>query len=185
MSAIRLDPWLGLRAALLLARGRADGAVLMVAERPDEQIVRARHSFLAMALCVPIYLAIHLFDGPDIGPITPRGLASLVLGWLGYAVLSHVQASSIGRAALWPRFLVLWNWCNLVQYLLLAVAMVPDLLGAPPVLVQTVWLAAMGWALWLQWSATRLALALPGAPAAVLVIADVLLGVAVMRLTAA
>jgi hypothetical protein len=91
----------------------------------------------------------------------------------------------MGRGVLWPRFIALWNWCNLVQYLLLAAALVPPLLGAPALVAQTVWVVAMGWALWLQWSATRLGLGLSGGRAALMVVVDMGLGLVVLRLVGA
>ena len=181
MSALPLEPWMGLRAALLLAGGRADGVVLMGGESPAHQMARARHSFVALLLCLPLFLGLQLLEGGEFGEATLRGLASVVLGWLGYAVLSQALAASLGRAVLWPRFLALWSWCNLVQYLLMAAAAVPGLLGAPGLVVQVAWVVALGWALWLQWSATRLALALSGWAAAMLVVADYALGVMVLR----
>ncbi|MCC6720155.1 MAG: hypothetical protein IT555_19940 [Acetobacteraceae bacterium] len=181
MSTLLLEPWMGLRAALLLAGGRAEGAVRMGGEGPAHQLARARHSFLALLLCLPLFLGLQLLEGEVTGAAMLRGLASVVLGWLGYAVLSQALAASLGRAVLWPRFLALWSWCNLVQYLLMAAATVPGLLGAPAVVVQAAWLVALGWALWLQWSATRLALALAGGAAAMLVVADFALGVIVLR----
>jgi hypothetical protein len=182
MTVVPLGQWTGLRAALLLARGRADLAALIVGEAPAGQAARARHSFLAMLLCLPLFAAIQsiAIPAPD---LTPRALASFTLGWLGYAVLSHQLAEGMGRAALWPRFIALWNWCNLVQYLLMAGAMAPLLLGAPPLVTQTAWLVALGWGMWLQWTATRLGLGLSRGHAALMVLVDIALGMMVLRLT--
>jgi hypothetical protein len=112
-----------------------------------------------------------------------RQVAAFVLGWLAYAALSERMAAASGREALWPRFILLWNWCNLVQYLLLCAALVPELLGVPAALAQGAWLVAICWAMWLQWWATRLGLALGGGPAALLVVADLAVGLLVARLT--
>jgi hypothetical protein len=187
MNAVPLGQWMGLRAALLLARGRAEGAAQMVGETPAGQAARARHSFLATLLCLPLFIAIQDLAIQNAGAIAmntlPRASASFVLGWFGYAVLSHQLAEGMGRAALWPRFIVLWNWCNLVQYLLMACATVPMLLGAPPLVAQTAWLVAMGWGMWLQWSATRLGLGLPRGHAALMVLVDIALGMVLLRLT--
>jgi len=46
---------LGLRAALLLARGRVDGLNLVAEGGPEEQLQRARQSFVALLLCLPIF----------------------------------------------------------------------------------------------------------------------------------
>jgi hypothetical protein len=184
VSAVPVRPWLGLRAALMLAGGRAEGVALFAAESLPDQLARARQSFLALWLCLPMFLAIQAMVPAAANGEMARELAGFALTWLGYAVLSHRLAADMGRAALWPRFVVLWNWCNLVQYLLLVAALVPHLLGAPAVVAQTAWLAAMGWALWLQWSATRLGLGLSGGRAALMVGADMALGLVVLRLTA-
>ena len=184
MAEVSLGPWMGLRAALLLARGRPEGAFLISMEEPDEQAARARHSFLAMLFCVPIFLVIQDLGKADLGIASVREFASFVLAWLGYAVLSYHLASAMGRAEDWPRFVVLWNWSNLVQYLLMACALTPALFGAPPIIGQTGWVVAMGWSLWLQWSATRIGLDLPGGRAALLVAADMALSMVMLRLTA-
>lgn len=182
MSAMVAGPWAGLRAVLLLARGRADGVLPLAAGDAAGQRALARQSFAAVLLCLPIFLAVQELGRATHGMAMLRELASFLLGWLGYAVLSQGLASAAGRGALWPRFVVLWNWCNLVQYLLMAAALVPQLAGAPPVLAQTAWLVAMGWALWLQWAATRIGLDLPAGRAALLVVADMALGLVVQRL---
>ena len=175
---------LGLRAALLLARGRVDGADLVWEGGPEEQLARARVSFVALLLCLPMFLAVQVLARATQDMALLREFSGFLLGWLGYAVLSQRLAAEMGRAALWPRFIALWNWCNLVQYLLLAGALVPQLLGAPAVVAQTAWLVAMGWAVWLQWSATRLGLGLSGGRAALMVMVDMALGVVVVRLVA-
>lgn len=171
----------GLRAALLLARGRPEGMDLVIADSAAAQHALARHSFLAVALCLPVFLLVQVLSAAPLAEPTIIGLArelvAFLLGWLGFALLSHRLASVLGRAVLWPRFITLWNWCNLVQYLMLGASVVPGLLGMPAIIVQTVGIAAMGWAVWLEWFATRLALGLPGTKAAALVAIDLLLGI--------
>ena len=174
----------GLRAALLLARGRVDGADLVCEGGPEAQLAQARLSFMALLLCLPMFLAVQVMARETAGLALLREFAGFLLGWLGYAVLSHRLAEEMGRAVLWPRFMALWNWCNLVQYLLLMAALVPQLLGAPAVVSQTAWVVAMGWAVWLQWSATRLGLGLSGGRAALMVVVDMALGVVVVRFVA-
>ena len=48
---------------------------------------------------------------------------------------------------------------------------------------QTVWLVAVGWALWLEWFATRTSLAISGWPAAGLVALDLAIGLIVEGVT--
>lgn len=175
---------MGLRAALLLARGRPEGAFLISMETPCEQAARARHSFLALLFCVPIFMMMREQNTNDLDVTSVREFASFVLAWLGYAVLSYQLASVMGRAEDWLRFVVLWNWCNLVQYLLIAFGLAFHLVGAPPIIGQTAWVVAMGWSLWLQWSATRIGLNLRGGRAALMVGADMAVGMVMLRLTA-
>ena len=83
-----------------------------------------------------------------------------------------------------PRYIAAWNWCNVVQYLMLVVAALPELLGLPDPVSQLFWLVAMGWALWLEWFTTKLALDIHGVPAAGLVAMDVAIGLFLVGLTA-
>jgi hypothetical protein len=177
-----------LHGAFLLARGRRDGLLLIVAPREAEMPVAAR-SFWAMAVCLPAFLFLHLLDWaeggvpPEPAPALMLDLLGYVIGWVGFALLSHRWAGAIGRGMLWPRFIAVWNWCNVVQYLMLVVAGLASLLGLPDLLSQTVSLVAMGWALWLEWYATRLALAIPGGQAAALVVLDFAIGVFLLGIT--
>jgi hypothetical protein len=177
-----------LHGAFLLARGRPDGLLLLLAP-PDGELATAARSFWAAALCLPPFVCLHLLDWLDgsasVHPIRAmlQDLTGYALGWVGFAVLSHALAGRIGRIELWPRFITAWNWCNVVQYLMLLAAAVPDVLQLPAELSQATWLVAMGWALWLEWYATRLTLALGGFAAAMLVATDFLLGVFLVVLT--
>lgn len=178
----------GLQAALLLARGRADG--LSVLGSPPDAAAVARRSFWALVFCLPAFLCLHLLDqraaGGAVGG-TARGFAAellgFVIGWLGFALTSYEVAGLLGRREMWPQFITLWNWCNVVQYLMLVAAALPGLLGLPDILGQTAWLVALGWALWLEWFMTGLALSVPGPMAAMLVILDVTIGLIVAGVT--
>ena len=170
-----------LHGAFLLARGRADG-LLLIAAPPEAEMAVAARSFWAIAVCLPAFLCLHLLDWaeeglpPDAAEGLIRDLLGYVIGWVGFALLSHRLAGTMGRAALWPRFIAVWNWCNVVQYLMLVTAGLASLVELPDLLSQTVWLVATGWALWLEWYATGLALAIPGGPALALVGLDFALG---------
>ena len=163
----------GLRSALLLACGRPEG----LADIPSDMDGAAR-SFRAAAVALPLFLLLLATEGPL---LSPPGLTLQVLGyaiaWAGYAVLSHRLVGALGKGARWPRFIAIWNWVNVVQYLLLLAGALPTLAGAPDWLAQTAALAAQGWALWLEWYAIRLALDTTGPLAAAVMAPDVLLGV--------
>ncbi|MCW3474837.1 hypothetical protein [Limobrevibacterium gyesilva] len=183
----------GLHVAVLLARGRSDALALL--ESAGDEMRTAARSFWAAALCLPAFLFLHLLDWAQQdatlagGALQPaRGVAldlmGYAVGWLGFALLSRRLAMMLGREQHWPRFITAWNWCNLIQYLMLVAAALPLLLGLPDWVTQTAWLVAMGWALWLEWFATRLTLDIPGVTAAGLVALDVALGLVLVGVTA-
>jgi len=168
----------GVHGALLLARGRADGLRYIEAD-----MAGAARSFWAMAICLPAFVCLRLLAWTQHGVPTAAGhtfaldLISYVLGWCAFAVISHRLVNAMGLGARWPRAIALWNWCNVVQYLLLVVFAIPGLLGAPALLDEAAQLVGLGWALWLEWFAFRLTLGITGFTAAGLVMLDVAIGV--------
>jgi hypothetical protein len=177
----------GLLAASRLSIGRADGVAVL--DGADSMADAAR-SFRVAGFCVPLFIAMHLLDWAQSG--APRHMAigfaadglGYVIGWAGFALASHRLADMLGRQRRWPRFIILWNWCNLIQYLMLMAAALPALLGLPDAVAQLAWLVAMGWAVWFEWFATRLALEITGAQAAAMVALDVLIGLFLAGLSA-
>lgn len=176
----------GLHGALLLARGRADGV-----RHVGDDMGAAVRSFWAALLCAPIFIGVLLLTWMQSGrPTDPAHavaleLLSFVISWAGYAVLSRPLVASFGRERRWPRFIAIWNWCNVVQYALLLVASVPGAAGAPFWLSDTMQLVGQGWALWLEWFAIGLALEVSGVQAAVVMAPDVLLGLLLAMVVAA
>ena len=174
----------GLQAALLLARGRPEGLRFVEAD-----MAGAARSFWAAAVCLPAFVCLRLLAWtesglpPDPGHAFATDLLFYVIGWAGYAVLSRPVVAALGRAALWPRYIAAWNWCNFVQYSLLVAAGIPGLLGAPEWVEQTCQLIALGWALWIEWFAARLALQIPALPAAGLVALDLALGLLLVAIS--
>ena len=170
----------GVLAAWMLARGHANGAALLHTEAGSEGAM-LRNSFWAAALAVPAALCLALADAQ--ASHSAHALARVLLngaaGWAGFAVISHRFAGQVGRAGQWPRFMVAWNWCNLLQYMMGVAAVLPDLFGLPVVVGETAWLVALGWSIWLEWFATTVTLAIAGPLAAMLVLIDLLFGVAV------
>ena len=178
----------GLRAALLLARGHAD-AVRLLDVGPAHEAALAGYSFCAAIVCLPAFAGMRSLEWAQSGvpPGALHGVAAdllaYVVGWAGFALLSHRLAALFQRARRWPRFITMWNWCNLLQYLALLAAMVPAALGLPDWIDETLWLVAMGWAVWLEWFATRAALEIPGFHAAGLVAIDLMLGLMLAAIT--
>ena len=184
----------GLQAAWLLARGRSEGAALLAppphgGPAPAEALAIAARSFWALPLCLPAFVCLHVIHWLEAGPSATPGkdfafdLLGFGVGWLAFAVITHGQAARMGRAARWPCFIAVWNWCNVLQYLMLVLAALPALLGLPDFVAQTAWMVAIGWALWLEWFATRVTLAVPPLAAVAVVILDISIGLLLVTLT--
>lgn len=162
----------GIAGALLLARGKVDGIDAFEPTMED-----ARVSFLAALLCLPIFLLLRMGGGEAAVVTDPAralvaDLIAFVCSWAGFALASLPLAEAMGRRALWPRFIAAWNWVNLVQYAVLTLLLLPQLLGLSGMVTDALALLGLGYAMWLQWFATRLALGLSGPRAAAFVALD-------------
>ena len=172
----------GLSASWLLARGRAEALELFDSGDAAQRAAVAARSFWAAALCLPAFVCLDLLGWLSGGAPRHAGhalaadLLTWVIGWVGFALLSHQIAGLAGRQDRWWRFIAAWNWCNVAQYLLTVASALPAAFGAPAMVGEAASLVAIGWALWIEWFATRLALDLPGAGAAGLVALDFGLG---------
>jgi hypothetical protein len=160
----------GLQAAFRLARGRPDGLAPLQSPGDPDMAVAAR-SYVALAACVPLEFVQGLLNG-----IGGYGLAQdvmvAVVGWLSFALVSHRVARNAGRSALWPRYIAAWNWCSLLQSVMLVLGLATTTLGLPAWLPQTIVLVIVGWALWLEYFVARVALGFGGLQAAALVALD-------------
>ena len=178
--------WPSLSGALRLASGRPDGM-----ERFSNDVRSAVRSFWAAAVAFPIYAAtIVLSWQQEHWPIALGHSAALetliyLVSWAGYAVISHALLAKMGLQHRWPRFIAVWNWINVVQYVLLLLAAVPGAAHAPDTISETCLLVAQGWALWLEWYAIRLALEVSGLQAALVMAPDILLGLLIATFTTA
>ena len=169
---------LGLYAALRLARGRADGVALVPGDR--KTIVR---SFWSIALCLPAVIGRLLMSWAatgipaDAARLAGREVLVFVVGWLVFVEVTHRLAPVIGRAERWSRFIAVWTWCNVVVGVIVIVGGIPGMLGAPAIVDQACELIAIGWALWLEWYATRLTLGVAPLRAASFVLLDQSIGI--------
>lgn len=150
----------GFVAALQLARGQIDG-IARLPTQPDD----LSRSFVAVAYaCGPVVASrLMMWLSGQGAPnnawhILAHDLLIFVVAWLGFVIVSHRLAERLGRSAQWPRFLVTYNWCNVVANILVLLGLVPEALGAPQPISQVVQLAVTGWALWFGWFAIRLTL---------------------------
>ena len=166
----------GLRFAFKLACGKPDGVPLVEADRRG-----TGQSFLALLVCLPVVVAARAlgwFGGIPPGALRALSRDMLVFGvsWLGFAALSWHLVPMVTDQKRWPRFIVAWNWCNVVENLLIVIGMVPGALGAPHVADQVAQVFTTGWALWLEWYAIRLTLAVGPLTALYLLVVDESIG---------
>jgi hypothetical protein len=106
-----------------------------------------------------------------------RELIVFVLGWLLFVEATYRLAPLFDRAERWGRFIAVWNWCNVVEGLLLVLGGLPGLLGAPSIVGEATELVTIGWAIWLEWYATRLAFGVSALTAIWLVLLDQSIGI--------
>lgn len=167
----------GLQAAFLLARGRSEGLHYVQAD-----VDSVRRSFWALAVSAPAIVCLQLIEWlqhtvpTNAGQVLALEMMSYVVGWLGFAVLSFYIVPLFNAAPQWGRFIVTWNWCNVVENMLLVAGCIPGLLHVPPPIDQAAQIITTGWALWIEWYATRVSLGVSGLAAASLVILDQLIG---------
>lgn len=175
----------GLHAAFLLARGRSEGMRYVQADADSVQ-----RSFWAMAVSAPAIVCLQLIVWlqdtipTNAGHVLALDMVSYVVGWLGFVVVSFHIVPVFNAGPQWGRFIVTWNWCNVVENMLLVVGLIPGLLHAPPAIDQASQIITTGWALWIEWYAARVALSVSGLAAAALVILDQLIGLLLAGLNA-
>jgi hypothetical protein len=134
-------------------------------------------------VCLPVFLLLRAgFPSPAMAEADPlravlADLIAYVCSWAGFALASLPVVEAMGRRALWPRFIAAWNWANVVQYLALLAFSLPALLGLPGIVADTLGLAGLGYAVWLQWFTARVALGVNGLRAAGFVALDLGIGV--------
>lgn len=150
----------------------------------------ARHSFRAAAICLPIFIVLRLIawwaqGAPPAGVVVALAgeLVGYTLGWVAFALVSRTLAERAQRLEQWPQFIAAWNWTNIVQYLLLVVLLVPPALGLPGWLGNAMGLAALGYAVWLEWFVTRSALGVQSGTAVMFVMLDLMIGLLIGGMT--
>lgn len=175
----------GLQAAFLLARGRREGMQYVQADADG-----VRRSFWALAVSAPAIICLQLIvwlQGSvpaNPGHVLALEMLSYLVGWLGFVVLSFYVVPVLDAGPQWGRFIVTWNWCNVVENMLLVVGCIPGLLHAPPAIDQAAQIFTTGWALWIEWYATRLSLGVSALAAVLMVVLDQLIGLMLAGLNA-
>ena len=171
----------GLRAALLLAHGRAEGVRLVANDR-----TAVIQSFWAIPLCLPALICLRLLDLDHaallaltplkFGVLLGRNLAQFTVAWLLFMVISHALLDFLKKQPDWPRFIAIWAWCSVIENTLAALGSLPGPLGLPAIVSQVCVLVSIGWALWLEYYAIRLTLGGGALTAVGLLVIDMIIG---------
>ncbi len=155
----------------MLARGRPEGLYFFDGSSPE-----TARSFLAAAICWPLFFILGLLTGANEGPLEWLVEAvGYIVGWAGFALASQFMTKMAGREAAWPKFIAAWNWSNIPQYAALVLLSAPGVV-LPSGIMQGLALIAVGYALWLEWFVTKNALGIPGPSAVMFVLLDVAIG---------
>jgi hypothetical protein len=180
--------WLEMRLALVgalrLARGDRSGLSCFVAS-----IEGFWRSFRAAVLCYPLYLLLLTFrvtadqlEASDEWSIAIVETIGYVIGWIAFPLLILPVTRWLGRDDRFFAFMVAYNWSQLPQTLLFVVI---ALVGTqiPSDAAQALeFVGAMAILLY-EWFIARVALQVPGAAAALVVLVDVLLGTVLSKVT--
>ncbi|KAA2215150.1 hypothetical protein [Teichococcus oryzae] len=156
---------------LMLLRGNAAGAACFAPTREA-----ALRSFRVAILCAPMFLVARLIARPE--EASARFLTAEITGfvasWPAYALAALVLCRFMGREALWPRWIAVWNWTNLAQYILMVTLLAFGLLVPEGWVLEAGSLMVIGYVLWLQWFSARAALEVTGFQAAAFVMLDLM-----------
>lgn len=172
------EAWLALAGALRLARGDPGGLACF---DPTER--GFWHSFRAAVLCYPLYLILLAFPieigtPPALDPWRVAVVETIryVISWVAFPLLMLPLADRLQRGDRYFTFMVAYNWCQVPQTMLFAVvalAGAAGMLSAENMLIAD--LIAGLVVLCYEWYVSRIALAVSGGRAALVIAADVLL----------
>jgi len=165
--------------ALRLARGDRRGLGFF-----DASIDGFWRSFRAGLICYPLYLLLLSFriagstwaaSGPV--PILAVETIAYVISWVAFPLLMLPLARWLDRENRFLAFMVAYNWSQIPQAALFVLIGLDGAAGLlPPPVVQVAGLLAVIAVLVYQWFIARVALAITGAQATLVVIIDVVLG---------
>ena len=165
--------------ALRLARGDRRGLAVF-----DTSIDGFWRSFRAGLICFPLYLLLLSLRIED--PVwAASGVVSVlavetiayVISWVAFPLLILPLTRWLGREDRFLPFIVAYNWSQIPQTVLFAVVGLNVAMGLLPVsAMQVAGLLAAIAVLVYEWFIARVALAVTGAQAGLVVIADLLLG---------
>jgi hypothetical protein len=182
MNSALAEAWLALAGTLRLARGDPGGLACF-----DSSIGGFWRSFRAALLCYPLYLILLTFpvvlgDGEvvevDAGRFYAAESIHFVISWVAFPLVVLPIVDFLGRGDRFLVFITAYNWCQVPQTVVFAtVALLggAGLLSANAMLIVDL-ILGLG-ALAYEWYVARVALAVSGPRAGLVILADVLLAV--------
>ena len=189
MTAGWIEARLALGGALRLARGDAGGLACF---EPTEE--GFWHSFRAGVLCYPLYLILLAFPiriGEDTVEVSAWRLLAVetihyVIVWVAFPLLMLPLVDWLRRSDRYFRFMVAYNWCQVPQTAAFAAVALLGGLGVISADVMLVGdLVAGVAALVYEWYVSRVALAVPGRLAALVIVADMILAAVLSHVSVA
>jgi len=190
MNSALAEAWLALAGTLRLARGDPGGIACF-----DASIGGFWRSFRAALLCYPLYLILLSFplqlgDDPvaeiDLSRFYTAETIHFVISWVAFPLVVLPIVDFLGRGDRFLIFITAYNWCQVPQTIVFAtVALLggAGLLSADAMLIVDL-ILGLG-ALVYEWYVARVALAVSGPRAALVILADVLLAVVLSHISRA
>jgi len=190
MSVALAEASLALTGTLRLARGDPGGIACF-----DASIDGFWRSFRAAILCYPPYLILLAFpvvlgDGPVVEVDAVRFYAAetihFVISWVAFPLVVLPIADFFGRGDRFLVFITAYNWCQVPQTVLFAVVAVLGGMGvlSPNAMLSVDLILGIA-ALAYEWFVARVALAVTGPRASVVILADVILAVILSHISRA
>jgi hypothetical protein len=149
-------------------------------------------SFRAGLICYPLYLLLLSFRTDEstwaasgVVPILAAETIAYVIAWVAFPLLILPLARRLDRENRFLPFMVAYNWSQIPQAVLFVLIGLDGVTGLlPPSVVQVAGLLSVIAVLVYQWFIARVALAVTGAQAALVVILDLLLETTLGRVAA-
>jgi len=184
MTAAFYEIRLALAGAMMLARGDPGGLVWF-----DGSIDGFWRSFRAALICYPLFLVLLTFRikaeqvaASSIERIVAVETIGFAIAWVAFPLLILPLTRLLDRENRFLLFMVAYNWSQVPQTMLFVLI---GIVGAalPTGLAEVVAVAGGIAVLVYEWFIARTALNIPGAPATLVVLIDLLLGSVLSRVT--
>ena len=180
-----IEVQLAVGGALKLARGDRRGLGFF-----DTSIDGFWRSFRAGVICYPLYLFLVSFrvasaqwEVSGVAPILIVETIAYVISWVAFPLFVLPVARHLGRADRFLSFMVVYNWSQIPQTVLFVLVGLDTATGLlPPSSAHFAGLLAAIAALVYEWYIARVALAVTGTQATLVIIIDLLLSTTVGRI---